>query len=184
MSKRGRKEIWPYVGAWLLLLLIAGYLQAAGTGLDITFKGTLIDRQCVFEQDDMPLEVIFPPKGIRFFKTYIRTETMPFTLGLKNCTAATQGKTVDLTFSYPQTETVDGVAMLKPTGDTGLVIVLLDGAGNMIEQNKTVDVGSITQTGSGKINRFTLGAYVMAPSGVTVKEGKYSATATFMVSYR
>ncbi|EAB6708046.1 type 1 fimbrial protein [Salmonella enterica subsp. enterica] len=184
MSKRSRKDIWPFLGAWLLLLFIAGYLQAAGTKLNITFKGNLIDRQCVFEQGDGPLEVTFRPKAVRFFKFYSRTETVPFTLKLKNCTAATQGKTVDLTFSYSQTETVSGVAMLKPTGDTGLVIVLLDGAGNVVEPDKKVDVGKITQTGNGAINSFTLGAYVMAPSGVTVKEGNYSATATFMVSYR
>ncbi|EAM8425038.1 type 1 fimbrial protein [Salmonella enterica subsp. enterica serovar Glostrup] len=184
MSERNRKGNWPFLAAWLLLLLIAGYLQAAGTGLDITFKGTLIDRQCVFEQGDAPLEVVFTPKAIKFFDTTDRTETKPFTLGLKNCTAATQGKSVDLTFSFPQTEMVAGVPMLKPTGDTGLVIALLDGAGNVITPNKAVDVGTVTQTGNGKVNHFTLGAYVMAPPGVTVKAGQYSATATFMVSYR
>ncbi|EAO1992403.1 type 1 fimbrial protein [Salmonella enterica] len=185
MSKLGSsKGNWPFVGAWLVLLLVAGYLQAAGTELDITFKGTLIDRQCVFEQDDVPLEVTFTPRAVKFFETYGKTETMPFTLGLKNCTAATQGKSVDLTFSYPQTENVGGVVMLKPTGDTGLVIALLDGSGNVIEPNKAVDVGIITQVGEGKVNRFTLRAYAMAPSGVTVKPGNYSATATFMVSYR
>ncbi|EEA2717979.1 fimbrial protein [Salmonella enterica subsp. enterica serovar Chester] len=184
MSKRASKGNWPFVGAWLLLLLVAGYLQAAGTGLDIIFKGVLIDRQCVFEQGDAPLEVEFTPKTVKFFKDSSRTETMPFTLGLKNCTAVTQGKSVDLTFSYPQMETVDGVAMLKPTGDTGLVIALLDGSGNVIEPNKAVDVGHITLTGSGKINHFTLGAYALAPPGVTIKAGNYSATATFMVSYR
>ncbi len=172
------------MSTWFLLLLVAGYLQAAGTGLDITFKGSLIDRQCVFEQGDVPLEVEFTPKAVKFFKVYSRTETMPFTLGLKNCTVGSLGKTVDLTFSYPQTEMVGGISMLKTTGDTGLVIALLDGSGNIIEPNKTVDVGMITQIGNGKVNRFELGAYAMAPPGVTVKAGGYNATVTVMVSYR
>lgn len=178
--KKGHLLFW---NAWLLLF-ISGGLQAAGSGLDVTFKGILIDRQCVFEQGDAPLEVEFTPKAVRFFNNHSRTETIPFTLGLKNCTAALQGKAVDLTFSYSQTEIIDGVAMLKPIGNTGLVIALLDGAGNTITPNKAVDVGTIEHVGAGKVNRFTLGAYVMAPAGVTINAGTYSATATFMVSYR
>ncbi|EBL5818968.1 type 1 fimbrial protein [Salmonella enterica subsp. enterica serovar Muenchen] len=183
MSRRDNGS-WPFVGAWLLLLLIAGYLQAAGTGLDITFKGTLIDRQCVFEQGDGPLEVTFRPTPVKYFDAYGKTDTKAFTLGLKNCTAATQGKLVDLSFSFPQQETVNGVTMLKPAGDTGVVIGLLDGAGNVIEPDTRVEVGPITTTGAGSINRFSLGAYVTAPAGVTVKAGAYSATTTFTVSYR
>lgn len=185
-KRRGqdRKGNGPFVVAWLLLLLIAGYLQAAGTGLDITFKGSLIDRQCVFEQGDGPLEVVFRPTAIKYFDTYGKTETMPFTLRLKNCTAATQGKLVDLTFSYPQQETVEGVVMLKPSGNTGVVIGLLDGAGNAIVPDSSVEAGTITTTGAGSINHFSLGAYVMAPPGVTVRAGAYSATTTFTVSYR
>lgn len=183
MSKRSKGN-WPFVAAWLLLLLIAGYLQAAGTGLDVTFRGTLIDRQCVFEQDDLPLEVSFGPVSIKYFNTYGKTQTKTFAIGLKNCTAATQGKLVDLTFTYPQRETVDGVVMLKPSGDTGVVIGLLDGAGQPVAPDQAVSVGSITSVGTGSVNRFTLGAYAMVPPGVTVKAGGYNATTTFMVSYR
>ncbi|EAU6886236.1 type 1 fimbrial protein [Salmonella enterica] len=183
MSKRG-KDNWPFVVAWLLLLLVAGYLQAAGTGLDVSFKGSLIDRQCVFEQGDAPLEVSFRPTSIKYFNTYGKTQTKNFVIGLKNCTAATQGKLVDLTFSYPQRETVDGVVMLKPSGNTGVVIGLLDGAGQVIVPDRKVEVGGITSVGTGSINRFTLGAYAMVPSGVAVKTGAYSATTTFTVSYR
>ncbi|EAT7400332.1 type 1 fimbrial protein [Salmonella enterica] len=178
------KESRGVAGAWLALLLVAGGLHAEGTALEVTFKGTLVDNVCTFEQDDGALEVTFPTRALKYFEQYGRTETESFAIGLKNCSAATQAKLVDLTFAFPQTEMVNGTAMLKPSGDTGLMIGLLDAGNQPVVPDTAVAVGSITQTGDGTLNRFTLGAYVMAPPGVTVKAGQYSATTTFTVSYR
>ncbi|MCZ4677292.1 fimbrial protein [Citrobacter sedlakii] len=171
-------------GAWFALLLIAGSLQAVGAEQDITFKATLLDNVCTFEQEDTPLEVTFPVRALKYFQNYSRTETEPFVIGLKDCSAITLGKMVNLTFSFPQTQVVDGVPMLFPSGGTGLVIALVDGKGNAIVPDHAVEVGPVTTTGTGNVNRFTLGAYVMAPPDVTVKAGQYSATANFTVSYR
>ncbi|HCM1955509.1 TPA: type 1 fimbrial protein [Salmonella enterica subsp. salamae serovar 9,46:z4,z24:z39:z42] len=174
------------------VLSVAGFLsmvtvvepQAVGSSLDVTFTGSLVDRMCEFEQGDAALEVTFPARSLKYFEQYTRTETEPFVIGLKNCTLSTKDKVVDLTFSFPQTEMVNGTVMLKPSGDTGLVIGLLDGKGHVVMPDHAVDIGTITQAGGGTLNRFTLGAYVMAPPGVTVKAGQYSATTTFTVSYR
>ncbi|HGJ4005648.1 fimbrial protein [Salmonella enterica] len=178
------RENWLVMGAWLSLLLVAGCLQAVGAEQDIIFKATLLDNVCTFEQEDAPLEVAFPVRSLKYFQNYSRTETESFVIGLKNCSAITQGKMVNLTFSFPQTQVVDGVAMLKPAGDTGLVIALVDGQGRAIVPEHTVEPGRIENTGTGSVNRFTLGAYVLAPEGTRVQAGQYTATTTFTVSYR
>ncbi|HFW4533980.1 TPA: fimbrial protein [Salmonella enterica subsp. enterica serovar Chester] len=171
---------------WLMVvgLMMTSGVQAAGTTLDITFTGALIDRMCLFEQGDAPMEVTFPARAIKYFEQYGRTETQTFAIGLKDCSSSTQAKLVDLTFAFPQAQVVNGVPMLKPSGDTGLVIGLLDSKGSPIEPDKAVEVGTITQTGNGSLNRFTLGAYVLAPEGSQVKAGQYRASTTFTVSYR
>ncbi|EAX8478873.1 type 1 fimbrial protein [Salmonella enterica] len=166
------------------VLVMAGGAQAAGTALDVTFTGALVDRMCQFEQGDAPLEVTFPTRALKYFEQYGRTETETFAIGLKDCTSSTQAKLVDLTFAFPQTQVVNGVSMLKPSGDTGLLIGLLDGKNAPIVPDKAVEMGTITQTGDGTLNRFMLGAYVMSPPDGAVKAGQYSATTTFTVSYR
>ncbi|EIP3952679.1 type 1 fimbrial protein [Salmonella enterica] len=178
------RENWPVTGAWLSLLLVAGCLHAVGAEGDILFKAALLDNVCTFEQEDTPLEVTFPVRALKYFQSYNRTETESFDIGLKNCSAITQGKLVSLAFSFPQTQEVDGVAMLKTAGDTGLVIALVDGQGRAIVPDHAVEPGRIENTGTGSVNRFTLGAYVLAPEGTRVRAGQYSATTTFTVSYR
>ncbi|ECA1878495.1 fimbrial protein [Salmonella enterica] len=176
------KESGGVAGAWFALLLIAYGLHA--TAADVSLKGSLLDNTCLFEQEDAALEVAFPTRALKYFEQYGRTETESFAIGLKNCSAITQGKTVALSFTFPQSQVVNGTPMLTPSGDTGLVIGLVDGTGNAIVPDHPVEVGVITQTGPGNVNRYTLGAYVMAPPGVTVTAGQYSATANFTVSYR
>ncbi|EAO4397492.1 type 1 fimbrial protein [Salmonella enterica] len=166
--------------AWFALLLIAGGLNAA----DVSMKGSLLDNTCLFEQEDAALEVVFPTRALKFFEQYGRTDTEKFVIGLKNCSAITQGKTVELSFTFPQSKIINGITMLEPGGGTGLVIGLVDGKGNTIVPEHPVEVGAITQTGNGNVNRYTLGAYVMAPPGASVTAGQYSATANFTVSYR
>lgn len=168
--------------AGAMIVCVSGAVLA--TPLQLEFSGTLIDRMCVFEQEDQPLEVTFPIRAVKYFDHYARTDTETFVVGLKNCSSATQGKLVDLTFSATQTVSVNGTTMLLPDGDTGLAIALVDGKGQTVEPEKAVELGSITSTGDGSLNRYRLGAYVMAQPGVTVKPGAYRATTTFTLSYR
>ncbi|EAN8675969.1 type 1 fimbrial protein [Salmonella enterica] len=168
--------------AGVLLLSVAG--SACAAGLNITFKGSLIDRVCESEQGDQPLEVTFPTRALKYFEHHSQTDTESFFIGLKNCTSATKQKTVGLTFTFPQSEDVGGITALKTSGGTGLVIVMVDGKGNPVKPGEVVNAGQIENTGNGSINRFPFGAYVMAPPGATVKTGPYSATATFTVSYQ
>lgn len=165
-----------------LVYLLA--VQAQAAPLEVEFKGALIDRMCVFEQEGTALEVAFPTRALKYFAQHPRTDTEPFVIALKNCTVATQDKLVDLTFSAERTTDVAGMPMLATDGGTGLVIGLVDGEGNAIRPDQPVEAGTITTSGNGTVNRFTLGAYVMAPPGVTVVAGRYSATTTFTVSYR
>ncbi|ENT2893578.1 fimbrial protein [Salmonella enterica] len=166
------------------LLVMTGIAGAAGTSLQVDFTGALVDRLCVFEQEDTPLEVTFPVRAVKFFDAYTKTDTEKFVIGLKNCTVSTQGKLVDLTFNAVQTVTVGGITMLLPEGDTGLAIALVDGKGQNVEPGEAVELGSITSHGDGSINRFSLGAYVTAQPGVAIKPGAYRATTTFTLSYR
>ncbi|CAD6107328.1 fimbrial protein [Escherichia coli] len=172
--------------AGVLLLSAAGGACATGTPLNITFKGSLIDRVCEFEQGDQALEVAFPNRAQRYFEQHGQTDVTPFFIGLKNCSSATNRKTVGLTFTFPQSVDTGSVTALKTSGDTGLVIVVVDGDGNPVKPGEVVNAGTIehTGTGEGNVNRFPFGAYAMAPSGTTVKAGSYSATATFTVSYQ
>ncbi|EAM8731802.1 type 1 fimbrial protein [Salmonella enterica] len=178
------KENRGVAGAWLALLLVAASLEVVGAGQTVSLNGTLLDNICTFEQEDAPLEVTFPTRALKYFQNYGRTDTESFVIGLKNCSAITQGKMVNLMFSFPESQVVNGVGMLKPSGDTGLVIALVDAKGEPVVPDKAVTPGRIENTGTGSMNRFTLGAYVMAPEGTTVKAGLYSATANFTVSYR
>ncbi|EBO9664764.1 type 1 fimbrial protein [Salmonella enterica subsp. enterica] len=178
------KENGCVAAVWLTLLLVAGCLQTVGAEHSLSLQGTLLDNVCIFEQEDAPLEVTFPVRALKYFQNYSRTETESFVIGLKNCSAITQGKMVNLMFSFPQTQVVNGVAMLKSSGDTGLVIALVDGSGGAIVPDHALEPGKIEHTGPGSMNRFTLGAYVMAPEGGIVKAGPYSAMANFTVSYR
>ncbi|EKS4548380.1 type 1 fimbrial protein [Salmonella enterica] len=172
--------------AGVLLLSVAGSACAADTSLNITFNGSLIDRVCESEQGDQPLEVTFPNRALKYFQLHSQTDVVSFFIGLKDCSSATKQKAVGLTFTFPQTVDVGSVTALKTSGDTGLVIVMVDSDGHPVKPGEVVNVGHIEYTGSGEgnVNRFPFGAYVMAPPGITVKAGSYSATATFTVSYQ
>ncbi|HAG2521357.1 TPA: type 1 fimbrial protein [Salmonella enterica] len=169
-----------------VLLSMFGGACTAGTPLNVTFKGSLVDRVCEFEQGDQALEVTFPTRALKYFEQYSQTDTESFFITLENCSSATKQKTVGLTFTFPQSVDTGSVTALKTSGDTGLVIVMVDGDGNPVKPGEVVSAGTIehTGTGEGNVNRFPFGAYVMAPSGTTVKAGGYSATATFTVSYQ
>ncbi|HAK8485154.1 TPA: type 1 fimbrial protein [Salmonella enterica] len=167
-----------------VLLSMVGGACTAGTPLNVTFKGSLVDRVCEFEQGDQALEVTFPTRALKYFEQYSQTDTESFFITLKNCSSATKQKTVGLTFTFPQSVDTGSVTALKTSGDTGLVIVMVDGKGNPVKPGEMVSAGQIENTGNGSINHFPFGAYAMVPSGTTVKAGSYSATATFTVSYQ
>ncbi|WP_258953874.1 fimbrial protein [Yersinia bercovieri] len=176
-----RDNLWCVLA---LLVVIPNGGSAAGAGVDLTFNGTLLDTQCRFEREDAPLLVTLPSRSVQDFSQYGRTPSESFDIGLKDCTAAMQGKLVTMMFSGAKTQTVGGIMMLAAEGGTGLVIGLEDGAGSLISLGKPVTAGQITVTGSGQVNRFRFGAYALAPDRAAVKEGPYTATATFEVSYQ
>ncbi len=167
-----------------LLAAIPQWGAAAGGGVDLTFSGTLLDTQCQLERGDAPLLVTLPSRSVQAFREDGRTPSEPFDIGLKDCAAAMQGKLVTMTFSAAKTQNVGGITMLATEGGTGLLIGLEDGSGALISLGKPVSAGRITATGSEQVNRFRFGAYALAPDTAAVKEGPYTATATFEVSYQ
>ncbi|OMP56825.1 pilus assembly protein FimA [Serratia marcescens] len=175
-------------GVWLTLVLagnVAGAAYAAGGGVNLNFSGTLIDKQCTFAQGDNPLQVDMLSRSVSFFQRYLRTETVPFDIVLKNCTAATQSKLVRLTFNGTQTQVVGGVTLLKTEGGTGIMIGLETASGQAISIGSTVNAGTITQTGAAGENRFRFGAYAQRPTNLsTLAQGSYTATTTFTVTYQ
>ncbi|ECI4646638.1 type 1 fimbrial protein [Salmonella enterica subsp. salamae] len=169
----------------LCLALVRPYgVLAAGNGLDVEFSGSLIDRVCTFEQGDQPLEVELPSQELKYFEHHSRTAVEAFDIVLKDCSSATQTKMVEMTFSSARTVVVNGQTFLDPDGGTGLVIGLQDGNGTPVEPGTAFNLGSIRTIGSGSENRFTLGAYAMAPAGKTIMAGPYKAVTTFTLNYR
>lgn len=164
------------------LLLVMSLASQAADQLTLAFNGVLLVANCQFDQEGGSQKVPLPSQNLRFFEHNSRTQTTPFTLGLKDCTPATLGKMVKLTFNSTQTQQVNGVTMLATTGDTGLVIGLEDGVGQAIILGSEVQAGSISQIGSAGINQFQFGAYALAPG--TVKAGDYNATVTVQASYQ
>ncbi|MEB7884172.1 fimbrial protein [Serratia fonticola] len=164
------------------LSLVLSLASRAADHLELVFNGVLVVANCQFDLKDGSQKVQLPSQNLRFFEHNSRTQTMPFTLGLKDCAPATLGKMVKLTFNSTQTQQVNGVAMLATAGDTGLVIGLEDSLGQAIVLGREVKAGTISQIGSGSINQFQFGAYALAPG--TVKAGDYSATVTVEASYQ
>ncbi len=150
-------------GSVCLLLSLA---SQADDHLELVFNGVILVANCQFDQEGSSQKVSLPSQRLRFFEHNSRTQTTPFTLGLKDCTPATLGKMVKLTFNSTQTQQVNGVAMLATTGDTGLVIGLEDSLGQAIVLGREVKAGIISQIGSGGINQFQFGAYALAPGAV------------------
>ncbi|SFC05217.1 putative minor fimbrial subunit StfG [Pragia fontium] len=169
-------------GSVCLLLALLSLESRAANHLDVTFNGTLLLESCELEQEGGHQEVILPTKTLHFFDRNKRTETAPFFFGLKGCTPTMLGKTVKLTFSSTQTQLVNGVAMLATSGNTGLVIGLEDGAGQAIVLGREMSAGTLTQIGTGGVNRYQFGAYALAPGAV--KADRYSATVTVEVDYQ
>ena len=167
-----------------LLAAIPQWGAAAGKGVELTFSGTLLGTQCQLERGDAPLLVTLPSRSAQAFRKDGRTPSEPFDIGLKDCAAALQGKLVTMTFSGTKTQNVSGIMMLVAEGETGLLIGMEDGSGALISLDKPVPAGKITATGSEQVNRFRFGAYALAPDTAVVKEGPYTATATFEVSYQ
>ena len=111
-----------------------------GSRLDVTFRGSLVENACALdlEQEEGALEVVFLPLvPAKLFLTYTRTETQIFSVGLKDCSESVRGKLVNLLFHIPQQGEPGSVRMLKSDGDTGVLIALVDAAGNTIEPETT-----------------------------------------------
>ncbi|MNE38732.1 Fimbrial adapter PapK precursor [compost metagenome] len=170
------------MGGSASLLLALSLASQAADHLELVFKGVLLVANCQFDQEGGSQKVSLPSQNLRFFEHNSRTQTTPFTLGLKDCTPATLGKMVKLTFNSTQTQQVNGVAMLATTGGTGLVIGLEDSLGEAIILGREVKAGTISQIGPGGVNRFQFGAYALAPG--TVNAGDYSATVTVEANYQ
>lgn len=170
------------IGGSVCLLLVLSLASQAADHLELVFNGVILVANCQFDQEGSSQKVSLPSQNLRFFEHNSRTQTMPFTLGLKDCTPATLGKTVKLTFNSTQTQQVNGIAMLATTGDTGLVIGLEDSLGQTIILGSEMKAGTISQIGPGGVNQFQFGAYALAPG--EVKAGDYSATVTVEASYQ
>lgn len=166
----------------ICLLLMLSLASRAADRLELEFNGVLLRANCLFDQEGSSQKVSLPNHRLSYFEHNTRTQTTPFTLGLKDCMPATLGKMVTLTFNSTQTQQVNGVAMLATTGGTGLVIGLEDSLGQAIILGREVKAGTISQIGSGAANRFQFGAYALAPG--TVKAGDYSATVTVEARYQ
>lgn len=174
-----------YLGICIALLSAIGSMgdAMAKNPIDLTFSGTLLEKQCIHDSAEDAHLVELPLLSVKYFQHYGRGPATRFALRFKDCSAATLNKQVQMVFHSPQTVNIDGLTMLATDGGTGLVLGLNNADGQPIVPEVPFKAGVITQTGIGSTNELLFDVYPQAVDRNAVNPGDYSATVTFEMSY-
>lgn len=163
------------------LLSIAG--RTFSDNLTVNFEGVLLTIGCRLDDDDMQKNIHLSDLRFSTLENIGRSELIPFTITLKNCSKMALNKTVKINFNTQDYEVHNGLTYLKTTGDANVLLALTDGNGKEIIFNKPISISAITETGMGG-DKLKFGVYAKTPFDSRLQIGGFSSTIMFNIEYQ
>jgi type 1 fimbria pilin len=167
------------------LLLWAGAARATDNiGMEMDFRGTLVDEPCTVDPDDTDIQLDFGTIIDEYLYLNTRTHSQPFTIHLEDCDIDDwpgEG-TVTVRFEGTEDAALPGYLAMSDT-TIGAAVGLENGDGTALSLGKT-SVPIKLADGSVALNfKAFVEGEPKAITDQTIKLGDFSATATFFLDY-
>lgn len=169
----------------LTLLLSIGFVHATNNiGMEMDFKGTLVNEPCTVDPNDTDIQLDFGTIIDEYLYLNTRTHSQPFTIHLQDCDIDNwpgEG-TVTVHFDGAEDAALPGYLAMSDT-TIGAAVGLEQGDGTFLPLRKT---SAPIQLSDGSV-ALNFKAFVegepQAITNKTIKLGDFSATATFFLDY-
>ncbi len=175
-----------FVSGFLSCLLCSSLsVLAASEGLNLQFKGNLIEDACTVKAGDEDLHVSMRSVSNKDLYDNPRSAATRFTINLEECDPSV-ASSVKITFTGNESAELDGLLAVSGTGGSkGFAIGIETPAGTLLKLNEVTSVYELAlQEGN---NTIALQAFLQAETTAITNQsiilGEYSATVTFLLEY-
>lgn len=168
--------------SFLFLSLVGQAPNSFGANtLDIEFSGQLISTMCQLTSDSLNQEIKLENIRWQTINEEGISDTTAFSLRIEKCSATDLNKVVKLIWQSNQLVTINGNSFLTTTGNSKVVLGLVDMKNNPVIWNKSMSIGSVTIAEN--MQEFNFGVYVRKPAQGNANAGDFSGIVNFTLEY-
>ncbi|ENU1226838.1 MULTISPECIES: fimbrial protein [Providencia] len=159
--------------------------NSLASSLSIYFEGNLLPLRCHLSSNDVKKTILLSQLRFSELEKHGQSDVYPFKLDIVNCAEMHLNKTVRITLNAKNIETYNGITYLKPTGESTVLLALINGKTHQpLTFNTPIDIGTITESGEGSINTMLFGIYAQKPFNSPLIAGGFSSLVTFNLDYQ
>ncbi|WP_300004072.1 fimbrial protein [uncultured Cedecea sp.] len=168
---------------WLFPAALLGWQSQvlAANFLDIEFSGELIGSSCTVATESMNKNITIYNLRRQFINENEKSDVTPFTIAIDKCSDIDLQKSIKITWKNNELVSVGGVDFLTTSGESGVLLGLVDKDGNPIIWNEPMTIGNVTVVEG--LQQFDFGVFVRKPATGEARIGDFSGIATFNVEY-
>lgn len=173
---------------FLALLCLALFSSTSWATIDINFHGEVVSEPCEVDINSDGQSVDFGVTAIKTFYLAGRSDSKPFSIGLKNCDVSIS-KTVLVSFIGAEDGDQKGYLSLKSAQVKGLAIGIESISGDVQNPSTLIplNTGSAKYSLTQGANSFKFAAFLQAsPKSIadhSITEGDFNTTVEFHLEY-
>lgn len=168
---------WIFCLSSFLILLLSHRAQ----GLDMEFKGELVDTACKVTPDSLNQKITIYNLRLKSLNEGKPSAITPFSIVIDKCSETDLKKVIKLTWKSNQLLNIGNDTFLKTQGDSGILLGVTDKEDKLIVWNRPITLGSVPEVG--KTQELKFGVFVRKPATEEAKAGGFTASVTFTVEY-
>ncbi|HEC8329740.1 TPA: type 1 fimbrial protein [Providencia rettgeri] len=176
MNKKNRLN-W----ALCLSLFTFSTLAYSGEGLDMEFRGELINTACQVTAESLNQKIKIYNLRLKTINEGIPSITKPFSIFIEKCSETDLKKMIKLTWKSNQLTNINGDSFLNTQGDSDVLLGITDKNDSLIVWNQPIHLGEVPEVGN--TQELNFGVFVRKPKIGDAKIGDFLASVTFTVEY-
>ncbi|MGG4609840.1 fimbrial protein [Providencia sp. Me31A] len=167
--------------AFCLSSLLTSLLSFNAQGVDMEFKGELVDTACKVTSESLNQKITIYNVRLKSINEGKPSAITPFSITIDKCSETDLKKVIKLTWSSNQLLNIGNDTFLNTQGDSGVLLGVTDKDDKLIVWNRPITLGSVPEVG--KTRELNFGVFARKPATKEAKAGKFSASITFTVEY-
>ncbi|APC09855.1 MULTISPECIES: fimbrial protein [Providencia] len=168
---------------WVFYLLLFTFpaLAYSEEGLDMEFRGELVNTACQVTTESLNQKIKIYNLRLKTINEGIPSATEPFSIFIEKCSETDLKKIIKLTWKSNKLTNIDGDSFLNTQGDSGVLLGITDKDDSLIVWNQQINFGIVPEVGN--TQELNFGVFVRKPKSGDAKTGDFLASVTFTVEY-
>lgn len=167
----------------IALILSMGFpiLGLSSSNIEVEFSGILVNKTCQLAASSLNQHVKIENIRLKSINDSLTSHITPFLITIEKCSPADLHKMVKITWKSPKLVSVEGKYYLETTGNSGVVLGLVDKQGMLMDWDQSVEVTPVSVVDGEQQLEF--GVLVRKGQSSEAKYGHFSGSATFSLEY-